>query len=84
MGMDAWLETLGPHLGQLHLHDNSGADDEHRALGQGEIALAPLFDYLRARADNPPVLTLEPHRVEDLVPSLDYLRESLFKGPSPA
>jgi len=72
--MDAWLKQLGPRLGQFHLHDNSGADDEHRALGQGVIELEPLFDYLHSRADDPPVLTLEPHRVEDLVPSLEYLR----------
>lgn len=78
VSLDAWLQTLGPYLGQLHLHDNSGADDEHRALGQGEILLAPLFDYLRARGDNPPVLTLEPHRAEDLVPSLEYLQGQLF------
>jgi len=75
--LDEWLDTLGPHLGQLHLHDNSGADDEHRALGQGSIGLEPLFNFLRARANNPPVLTLEPHRVEDLMPSLEYLQEKL-------
>lgn len=78
VGMEAWLEALGPCLGQLHLHDNSGADDEHRALGQGAIALDPLFDFLQERADNPPLLTLEPHRVEDLVPSLEYLREKVI------
>ena len=75
--LDDWLAELGPYLGQLHLHDNSGADDEHRALGQGAIALDPLFDSLLKRADNLPVLTLEPHRVEDLVPSLEYLQEKL-------
>ncbi|MCP3951691.1 MAG: sugar phosphate isomerase/epimerase, partial [Desulfobacterales bacterium] len=78
VSMDAWLTQLGPYLGQFHLHDNSGAEDEHRALGQGAISLAPLFDYLRARTDNPPVLTIEPHRVEDLIPSLEYLREKLM------
>ncbi len=76
--MDAWLTALEPYLGQFHLHDNSGADDEHRALGQGEISLVPLFDYLQAKESNPPVLTLEPHRVEDLVPSLEYLRGQLI------
>lgn len=76
--MDAWLTDLGPYLGQLHLHDNSGADDEHRALGQGDITLEPLFEFLQGRGDNLPVLTLEPHRIEDLVPSLEYLRGQLI------
>jgi len=75
--MDEWLNTLGPYLGQFHLHDNSGADDEHRALGHGSIGLEPLFNFLQERTDNPPVLTLEPHRVEDLMPSLEYLQKKL-------
>jgi len=75
--MDEWLDTLGHYLGQFHLHDNTGADDEHRALGHGSIGLEPLFNLLQERADNPPVLTLEPHRVEDLMPSLEYLQEKL-------
>ena len=76
--MNEWLTALGSRLGQFHLHDNSGADDEHRALGQGDITLEPLFDYLQAKKDNLPVLTLEPHRVEDLAPSLEYLRGQLL------
>jgi sugar phosphate isomerase/epimerase len=75
--MKEWLSTLGPHLGQLHLHDNTGIEDEHRALGQGDIAFEPLFDYLRERSENQPVLTLEPHRAEDLEPSLEFLEARL-------
>ena len=78
VSLHEWLTAMGPRLGQFHLHDNSGADDEHRALGQGDIEMAPLFDYLQARTENPPVLTLEPHRVEDLAPSLEYLQDRLF------
>ena len=32
-----WLDSLGPYLGQLHLHDNRGTVDEHMAIGQGAI-----------------------------------------------
>ncbi len=80
VSMEAWLTELGPYLGQLHLHDNSGADDEHRALGQGDIALEPLFEFLKGRGDNLPVLTLEPHRAEDLEGSLKYLAARLGGG----
>jgi len=77
VSLDAWLDVLGPYLGQLHLHDNSGADDEHRALGQGTIDFDPLFDHLQAHPETPPVFTLEPHRDEDLAPSLEYLAARL-------
>ena len=75
--MNEWLTTLGPYLGQLHLHDNTGVEDEHLALGQGDIVFEPLFEYLRKRAENPPVLTLEPHHSEDLEPNLAFLEARL-------
>ncbi len=77
VSLGTWLQTLGPYLGQFHLHDNSGAEDEHRALGQGAIELEPLFDYLRERSSRLPVLTIEPHRDVDLVPNLEYLLAKL-------
>ena len=75
--MGEWLTVLGPYLGQLHLHDNAGVEDEHRALGQGEISLERLLEFLRERSGNLPVLTLEPHRDEDLEPSLEFLETQL-------
>ncbi len=77
VAMEEWLHMLGPYLGQLHLHDNTGREDEHRALGQGDIALEPLFEYLREKTENQPVLTLEPHRSEDLEASLEFLEARL-------
>ena len=37
--LDRWLRTLGAVTGQLHLHDNRGAADEHLALGAGTLPL---------------------------------------------
>lgn len=68
-----WLDELGPFLGQLHLHDNDGFQDEHAALGKGEIDFPGLFSMLKEQRREPPIVTLEPHREEDLVPSLKYL-----------
>ena len=68
-----WLEDLGPYIGQLHLHDNHGSDDDHLALGKGKIDFGLLFDYLISHNLSRPIITLEPHREEDLWPSLDYL-----------
>jgi len=71
--MDEWIASLGPYLGQLHLHDNSGKQDEHLALGQGRIDFDHLFKLLTAVSPIRPVVTLEPHREEELWPSLKYL-----------
>ncbi len=68
-----WLEKLGSTIGQLHLHDNHGRDDEHLPMGQGKIDFKLLFAYLISNDLPRPIITLEPHREEDLWPSLDYL-----------
>jgi len=68
-----WLEGLGSYIGQLHLHDNHGRNDEHLPLGQGNIDFKHLFAYLISIDLPRPIITLEPHREEDLWPSLEYL-----------
>lgn len=73
--MDAWIASLGPYLAQLHLHDNSGKQDEHLALGRGRIDFRHLFKLLTAISSIQPVITLEPHREEELWPSLRYLEK---------
>jgi sugar phosphate isomerase/epimerase len=71
--LEAWLNTLGPYLGQLHLHDNRGHKDEHLAMGSGSINFDVLFEYLKNSKNTSPIVTLEPHAEEDLWPTLEYL-----------
>ena len=73
--LEAWVEALGPFIGQLHLHDNSGRQDEHLPLGGGAIDFRMLFKKLAAIRKGPPVITLEPHREEDLWPSVECLEK---------
>ena len=70
-----WLEDLGTYIGQLHLHDNHGSDDEHLALGEGQIDFKQLFTYLISHKLPRPIITLEPHQEADLWPSLAYLAD---------
>lgn len=72
-----WLKDLGPYLGQLHLHDNQGLRDDHSTLGSGIIDFPMLFESLRGERIRPPIVTLEPHREEDFIPSLKYLEKVL-------
>ena len=71
-----WLAVLGRHIGQLHLHDNNGETDQHLALGRGAIDFKPLWQWLAAQ-ERPkrPVITIEPHTVDDFWGSLAYFRE---------
>jgi sugar phosphate isomerase/epimerase len=73
--IEMWVTSLGPYLGQLHLHDNAGQADEHLALGRGRIDFPQLFRLITAVSDIQPVITLEPHREEELWPSLTYLEK---------
>jgi len=73
--LSEWLDILGRHLGQVHLHDNHGLRDDHLALGKGTIDFCFLFTRLKALTGPPPVITLEPHTKEALDPSLAYLKK---------
>lgn len=74
---EAWVASLGRYLGQLHLHDNHGEQDEHLAMGRGRIDFRMLFSCLKAVKKEPPaVITLEPHTEGDLLPSLEYLEKT--------
>ena len=74
--MEAWLDILGDYVGHLHLHDNNGGVDEHGAIGKGSIRFDVLFDWLGRHFQAPPLITLEPHREEDLLPSLKWLEKN--------
>jgi sugar phosphate isomerase/epimerase len=74
--LDIWLEVLGPHLGQLHLHDNFGNRDEHLAIGSGSINFDKIFNHLKYSAHARPILTIEPHQESELWSSLEYLAQA--------
>jgi sugar phosphate isomerase/epimerase len=68
----AWLEEVGSLVGQLHLHDNHGGADEHLALGEGVVPLPRILAFFAAHQP-PPLITLEPHQENSLLPSLHFL-----------
>ncbi len=71
--LETWVGSLGSYIGQLHLHDNFGEKDDHLALGHGLIDFPAFFRALKKEMETPPVVTLEPHREEELRPSLEFL-----------
>jgi sugar phosphate isomerase/epimerase len=73
--LEVWLESLATFLRQLHLHDNRGLQDEHLPLGGGNVNFEELFRLLVKMGIGPLITTLEPHREEDLDPSVEYLEK---------
>lgn len=71
-GLEAWWRALGPHLGEMHLHDNDGLGDQHLPPGQGRVDWAFLGREL-PRLPQAPLLTLEPHAEPHLWASLRAL-----------
>ena len=67
-----WLDALGPHLLEVHLHDNDGQQDTHGPIGSGTTPFEELFEYL-SKKERRPLVTLEPHDEESFWQSLETL-----------
>jgi sugar phosphate isomerase/epimerase len=58
---ETWWQAMGPHIIELHLHDNEGDFDWHLPPGQGRVDWARVKSQIEAM-DPRPLLTIEPHR----------------------
>lgn len=68
--LSLWLEAIGQHIIELHLHDNVGDQDAHLAIGEGNFDFRGLFDALKGRDV---IYTIEAHSPEDLGKSIERL-----------
>lgn len=71
-----WLEAISSRLYHMHLHDNHGRADEHLPVGAGTIDFMPLRKHLHNMVLSPSI-TLEAHKAEHLVESLQNVRKLL-------
>lgn len=71
-GLTEWFSALGERLVSLHLHDNGGLHDDHRALGDGSVPWREFFAAVRATG-RPLEWTLENRSVADVRQSVDRL-----------
>ena len=79
-GLDRWLTDIGDRLGQLHLHDNNGVHDDHLPIGHGILDFDSLFSWLHVHRKSP-IITLEPHEKEGVIPALEGLAGLLETYP---
>ncbi len=71
-----WVEVLGSRLVEIHLHDNHRQADEHLPPGWGTIDFPAIFSRIQGKKLHP-IYTIEPHQIEQLVPSLQALEKYL-------
>lgn len=64
-GLKEWFDTLGPYMGHLHIHDNSGTRDDHAPIGEGTIDFDLYFRLVRQHAPDA-LRTIEAHSKDSL------------------
>ena len=69
---EEWLSELQPYLAQIHVHDNAGQWDEHRAVGKGIFPFQDMFPWLKEQGLKP-IITLEAHSEQGVYESLPAL-----------
>lgn len=70
--LEVWIEMIGPLIREIHLHDNHGDGDRHLPPGDGTFPFAEFFEYLEKKKIRP-IVTVEPHTVEDLHTTLERI-----------
>ncbi len=70
---EEWIAGLGGRIGHLHLHDNTGKQDSHSALGDGSIPWDSVLPALRRYCPGASV-TIENSRPDQARASLRFLR----------
>lgn len=69
--VENWLEVLGRHITHLHLHNNNGCDDEHRAFGKGTLDMDNILKTIDDCCPKSATLTIEAH---DCLSCMEWLK----------
>jgi sugar phosphate isomerase/epimerase len=79
--IEAFITTLSAKIFLIHVHDNDGKGDEHKAIGEGTIDFPKLIDLLVQTGINAP-LCIESSSLDDLIKSKANLEQFLImSGP---
>jgi sugar phosphate isomerase/epimerase len=70
--LSRWLDELGEHIIELHLHDNDTTADQHLPPGEGSFDFSGLFLRLTRRDI---IHTLEAHTAEHVLLSIERLKQ---------
>jgi sugar phosphate isomerase/epimerase len=71
IALEAWMDSLNPHIIELHLHDNDTTSDQHLPMGDGTFDFRKFFGLLGKKDC---VYTVETHTPEHVLKSLECLK----------
>lgn len=54
-----WIDTLAPHIGHVHLHNNDGKHDAHNAVDDGKIPMRSVIKQLLSKLPETSTFALE-------------------------
>jgi sugar phosphate isomerase/epimerase len=69
-----WMELLGKHMVEVHLHDNHKEMDEHLPPGEGDFDFNQFFELI-SRFKLNPIFTIEPHEESHLWRGLEAVKK---------
>lgn len=72
--MEEWFDKLHPYMRHLHVNDNDGKSDQHRAVGSGSIDWSK-FDFLMRKYKPDAGILAEVSSFEAKAESLHYMKE---------
>lgn len=75
--IEEFVTTLNDKIFIIHIHDNDGKRDQHKAIGEGTIDFHQLIGLLAQNGVNVP-LSIESHNLNDLVKSKENLEQFLL------
>jgi len=70
-----WFEVLKDRIGYIHLSDNNGWEDQHLALGEGNIKWEEFFGKMKELKLKPDMCIEADTRIESSVKSRDVLKK---------
>ncbi len=76
--IEKWFKKFKDRIFELHLHDNDGTFDWHRAVGEGNIDFEKIFKSVKKYSPNA-ILTLEAHDKETMLKSYENVIKLLEK-----
>ena len=74
--LDEYFKTFREKIFEVHLHDNDGSFDWHKAIGEGNIDFKNVLKLINNYSPDT-LLTLEPHDKDTLFKSLSNFKEIL-------
>lgn len=75
--VDKWIDGLGRRIGHVHIHNNYGIKDNHNGVLNGNIPMLETLNKID-KVNKNASWTLEISKYDDIINSLNWLKENKF------